>query len=206
LKLILVRHGETSWNECRRIQGCDSDIELNETGLEQARRLATFLENEQIAGIVSSPLRRALSTAEAIASRHQLPVEVDQRLRELKVGDLEGMPYSNLTTTFSQFLMQWWQDGGAVKLPNGESLADLQDRAWNVVENLLQKHKDAAAESKDGAAVVVSHYFVTLVIILKALDLSLNCFTRFRLDLGGVSVLEFRDFGTRLLGFNDTSY
>jgi broad specificity phosphatase PhoE len=206
LKLILVRHGETSWNECRRIQGCDSDIELNETGLEQARRLATFLENEQIAGIVSSPLRRALSTAEAIASRHQLPVEVDQRLRELKVGDLEGMPYSNLTTTFSQFLMQWWRDGGAVKLPNGESLADLQDRAWNVVENLLQKHKAAAAESKDGAAVVVSHYFVTLVIILKALDLSLNCFTRFRLDLGGVSILEFRDFGTRLLGFNDTSY
>lgn len=206
MKLILVRHGETFWNECRRIQGCDSDIELNETGLEQARRLAAFLEKERIAAIVSSPLRRALSTAEAIADRHQLPVEIDQRLRELKVGDLEGMPYSSLSTTFSQFLMQWWQDGGAVKLPNGESLVDLQDRAWSVVEKLLPKHKAAAAESKDGAAVVVSHYFVTLVIILKALDLSLDCFTRFKLDLGGVSILEFRDFGTRLLGFNDTSY
>jgi broad specificity phosphatase PhoE len=206
LKLILVRHGETFWNECRRIQGCDSDIELNETGLEQARRLAAFLEKERIAAVVSSPLRRALSTAEAIADRHQLPVEVDQRLKELKVGDLEGMPYSNLSSTFSQFLMQWWQDGGAVKLPNGESLVDLQDRAWSVIEKLLPKHKAAEAESKDGAAVVVSHYFVTLVIILKALDLSLECFTRFKLDLGGVSILEFRDFGTRLLGFNDTSY
>jgi broad specificity phosphatase PhoE len=206
LKLILVRHGETFWNECRRIQGCDSDIELNETGLEQARRLAAFLEKERIAAVVSSPLRRALSTAEAIADRHQLPVEVDQRLKELKVGDLEGMPYSNLSSTFSQFLMQWWQDGGAVKLPNGESLVDLQDRAWSVIEKLLPKHKAAEAESKDGAAVVVSHYFVTLVIILKALDLSLECFTRFKLDLGGVSILEFREFGTRLLGFNDTSY
>ena len=206
MKLILVRHGETFWNECQRIQGCDSDIELNETGLKQAKRLASFLENEQIAAVLSSPLRRALSTAETIADRHQLPVKVDQRLRELKVGDLEGMPYSNLTTTFSQFLMQWWHDGGAAKLPNGESLVDLRDRAWNVVEKLLQEHKASVPESKDTAAVVVSHYFVTLVIILKALDLSLDCFTRFKLDLGGVSILEFRDFGTRLLGFNDTSY
>jgi broad specificity phosphatase PhoE len=63
-----------------------------------------------------------------------------------------------------------------------------------------------AAENRDTAAVVVSHYFVTLVIILKALGLPVNCFTKFRLDLGGVSILEFRDTGTRLLTFNDTSY
>jgi broad specificity phosphatase PhoE len=206
LKLILVRHGETFWNEGQRIQGCDSDIELNETGMEQARRLAAFLENEPIAVVLSSPLQRAVSTAEAIASGHQLRVELDQRLRELKVGDLEGMSYSNLTTTFSQFLMKWWQDGGAVKLPNGESLVELQERAWSGIEDLLEKQKATAAGNKDTAVVVVSHYFVTLVIILKALDLPVNCFTKFRLDLGGVSILEFRDFGTRLLTFNDTSY
>lgn len=206
MKLILVRHGETFWNEGRRIQGCDSDIELNETGLEQAKRLAVFLKDEPIAVILSSPLRRAVSTAEAIASRHQLPIEIDQRLRELKVGDLEGMSYSSLTTTFSQFLMQWWRDGGAVRLPNGESIVELQERAWNVIEDLLDKQKAGAAENKDTTAVIVSHYFVALVIILKALDLPVNCFTRFRLDLGGVSTLEFREFGTRLLTFNDTSY
>jgi broad specificity phosphatase PhoE len=206
LKLILVRHGETRWNEGKRIQGGDSDIELNETGLEQARRLAAFLRSEPIATILCSPLQRAVSTAEIIANHHQLPIEIDERLRELKVGDLEGMSYSSLTTTFSQFLMQWWQDGGAVKLPNGESIVELQQRAWSAIENLLEKQKAAAAENRDTAGVVVSHYFVTLVIILKALDLSVNCFTKFRLDLGGVSILEFRDTGTRLLTFNDTSY
>jgi broad specificity phosphatase PhoE len=102
--------------------------------------------------------------------------------------------------------MQWWQDGGAVKLPNGESIVELQQRAWSAIENLLEKQKPAAAENRDTAAVVVSHYFVTLVIILKALDLPVNCFTKFRLDLGGVSILEFRDTGTRLLTFNNTSY
>ena len=86
-----------------------------------------------------------------------------------------------------------------MKLPNGESLIELQQRAWKVIEGLLAKHKD-------GTVVVVSHYFVTLAIILKALELPLDCFTRFKVDPGGVSILEFRDFGARLVTFNDTSY
>jgi len=199
LKLILVRHGETHWNKDGLVQGGDSDIELNDTGLEQARKTAAFLKNEPIVAILSSPLQRAIATAEVIASQHHLPVEIDQGLRELKVGDLEGMSISNLRTTFSRFLLQWRQDGEATKLPNGESLIDLQQRAWKVIEGLLEKHND-------GTAVVVSHYFVTLTIILKALNLPLDCLTKFRLDLGGVSILEFRDYGARLVTFNDTSY
>jgi len=206
LKLILIRHGETYWNDERRIQGGDSDIELNDTGLEQVRKLAAFLENEPIIAIFSSPLQRATATAKVIASHHQLPVEIDQGLRELRVGELEGMSVSNLSTTFSQFLMQWWQDKGATKLPNGESLVELQQRAWKVIERLLERHKTSPEHSKDATVVVVSHYFVTLVIILKALDLPLDCFIKFKLDLGGVSILEFRDYGARLLTFNDTSY
>jgi len=199
LKLILVRHGETYWNKERRVQGGDSDIELNDTGSEQARKLAAFLENEPITAILSSPMQRTIATAKIIASQHQLPVEIDQGLRELKVGELEGMPVSNLSTTFSQFLMQWWQDRGAMKLPNGESLIELQQRAWKVIEGLLEKHKDETV-------VVVSHYFVILAIIFKALDLPLDCFTKFKIDPGGVSILEFWHFGARLVTFNDTSY
>ena len=206
MKLILVRHGETYWNDERRIQGGDSDIELNDTGLEQARKLAAFLENEPVAAILSSPLQRAIATAEVIASHHQLPVEVDQGLRELKVGELEGMSVSNLSTTFSQFLMQWWQDGGAVKLPNGESLVELQQRAWKAVERLLERHKTSPEHNEGTTMIVVSHYFVTLAIILKALNLPLDCFTKFKVDLGGVSILEIQDYGPRLMTFNDTSY
>jgi probable phosphoglycerate mutase len=206
LKLILVRHGETHWNEGKRIQGCDSDIELNETGLEQTRRLAAFLKNEAISAILSSPLRRAKSTAEAIASNHRLPVEVDHRLKELKVGEMEGMSVADLRTTFSRFLMQWWQDGAAKKLPNGESLVELQRRAWDVIEHVLERHKADPKHNEDATVVVVSHYFTTLAIILKALELPLDHFVKFKVDLAGVSILEFRDHGTRLLAFNDTSY
>jgi len=199
LKLILIRHGETYWNEERLIQGGDSDIELNNTGLNQAKKLAAFLKNEPITAILSSPLQRATATAEVIASHHQLSVKVDQGLRELRVGELEGMSISNLSTTFSQFLMQLWQGRGSTKLPNGESLAELQQRAWKAVESLLAQHKD-------GTPVVVSHYFVTLVIILKALNLPLDYFTKFKIDPGGVSIIEIQDYGPRLVVFNDTSY
>ena len=199
MKLILIRHGETYWNEERRIQGGDSDIELNNTGLNQAKKLAAFLKNEPITAILSSPLQRATTTAEAIASHHQLSVKVKQGLRELRVGELEGMSVSNLSTTFSQFLMQLWQGKGSTKLPNGESLAELQQRAWKAVESLLAQHKD-------GTVAVVSHYFVTLAIIFKALDLPLDYFTKFKVDPGGVSIIEIQDYGPRLVVFNDTSY
>jgi broad specificity phosphatase PhoE len=206
LKLILVRHGETHWNKDGLIQGADSDIELNDTGLEQARRLAVFLRNEPITTVLSSPLRRAIATAEVIASQHQLAVETDEGLKELKVGDLEGVSISNLSTTFSRFLLKWWQDGEAMKLPNGESLVDLQQRVWKAIDGLMERQKTGSDLDTDGTAVVVSHYFVTLAIILKALDLPLEYFIKFKLDLGGVSILEFRDYGARLVTFNDTSY
>ena len=199
MKLILIRHGETYWNAERRIQGGDSDIELNNTGLNQAKKLAAFLKNEPITAILSSPLQRATATAEVIASHHQLSVKVDQGLRELRVGELEGMSVSNLSTTFSQFLMQLWQGKGSTKLPNGESLSDLQRRAWKAVESLLTQHKD-------GTVAVVSHYFVTLAIIFKALDLPLDYFTKFKVDPGGISIIEIQDYGPRLVVFNDTSY
>jgi broad specificity phosphatase PhoE len=206
LKLVLIRHGETHWNKDGLVQGGESDIQLNDTGLEQARKLAAFLENESITAILSSPLQRATATAEVIASLHQLPVEIDQGLRELKVGDLEGTSISKLTTTFSQFLLQRWQDRETTRLPNGESLVELQGRAWEVIERLLERCRSSPERNQNTSVVIVSHYFVTLAIILKALGLPLDYLIRFKVDLGGLSVLEFRDYGARLVTFNDTSY
>ena len=129
-----------------------------------------------------------------------MPVELDDGLKELGVGELEGLLAANLGTTFSKFLMRWWQgEKLGEKLPGGESLVELQQRSWAVVERLLAKHND-------GTLVTVSHYFVILTIILKALDLPLASFIKFKLDPGGISMLEFGDYGTRLIAFNDTSY
>ncbi|MFP3898787.1 MAG: histidine phosphatase family protein [Dehalococcoidia bacterium] len=206
MKLILVRHGETHWNHEKRVQGGDADIELNETGLAQARKVAAFLKHEPVTAVLSSPLQRARATAEIIAGHHSLPLQIAEGLREIRVGELDGMTLSSLTTTFSQFLVKWWQDRAGTELPDGESFAQLQNRAWKVVEGLLDGEETVPAQGQEKAVVVVSHYFVILAIILKALDLPPDSFTRFKVDLAGVSTLEFADLGTRLVTFNDTSY
>ncbi len=198
MRVILVRHGETYWNEQRRVQGGDSDVELNEVGLKQAAKLVSFLKNENIDAVISSPLKRALVTAQIIAGQHRLPLEIHDGLKEIDVGELEGLSLSSLSITFSQLLMQWWQ-GGAERLPGGGSFVELQGRCWRAVDPLLLKYED-------GTVVIISHYFVTLAIIFKALDLPLEYLAKFRVDLGGVSILEFEDYGARLLQFNDTSY
>lgn len=206
MKLILVRHGETSWNKERRVQGGDSDIELNEIGLEQARKLGTYLKNENIIAVYASPMQRAVATAEAIACHHQLPVEVAPGLREIRVGELEGVSISDLSTTFSLFLMQRWKERGAMGSPDGETIVDLQQRVWKVIEGVMRRHEGSDGRKEGSAVVIVSHFFVILATILKAIDLPPDCFTKFRVDLGGVSILEFNRRGTRLLTFNDTSY
>jgi len=199
LKLILIRHGETYWNKERRIQGGSSDTELSEVGLKQASRLTSFLKGENVSVIVSSPLKRALDTAKAIASQHKITVKIDAGLKEIEVGEMEGLSLSSLSTDFSQYLMRGWQEGGSGRLPGGESFVELQQRSWACVERLLAEHKDRTA-------VVVSHYFVILAIIFKALGLQLDCLPKFRVDTGGVSIIELNERGPRLVLFNDTSY
>ncbi len=199
MKLILIRHGETYWNKERRIQGGSSDTELSEVGLKQANLLTSFLKGENVSVIVSSPLKRALDTAKAIASQHKIPVEIEAGLKEIEVGEMEGLSASSLNTGFSQYLMRGWQEGGSGRLPGGESFVELQHRSWACIERLLAEHKERTA-------VVVSHYFVILAIIFKALGLQLDCLPKFRLDTGGVSIIEFNERGPRLVLFNDTSY
>lgn len=199
MRLILIRHGETFWNRERRIQGGGSDTELSEVGLKQAEIVTSYLTEENVVAIISSPLKRALDTARAIASQHQLPVEVDTGLGEIEVGELEGLSLSNLTTTFSQYLLGSWREGGSQRLPGGESFVELQQRSWACVEGLLAKHKD-------GTVVIVSHYFVILAIIFRALGLPLEYLTKFRIDTGGVSIVEFGERGTRLVAFNNVSF
>ena len=209
MRLILVRHGETHWNEKRLVQGGDADIELNDTGLAQARKVGAFLAAEPITAVLSSPLQRASVTAGMIASRHGLPVEVDERLRELRVGDLDGLSIAALSTTFSQFLLQRWQQVGAGRVPDGETFSELQDRTWKVVQDVLERARPVCANpgsNTEPTMVIVSHFFVTLAIIIRALELPTDSFTRFTVGLAGVSILEFRDSLTRLVTFNDTSY
>jgi broad specificity phosphatase PhoE len=82
----LARHGETTSNKERRFQG-QLDVPLNETGREQARALAERVRGEPLAALYASPLSRARETAEIVGEAIGLPVQLDERFKEVDVGD-----------------------------------------------------------------------------------------------------------------------
>ena len=196
IRLMLVRHGETAWNQERRIQGGSSDVELSEVGRKQAERLGLALKEMKIDAIYSSPLKRALDTAQAIASQHKLTVRVESDLREMEVGDLEGVPIAELGANFSQFLLEWRQGQGLEKLPGGESVADLADRVWETVQDIIEKHRRETV-------VVVSHYFAVVVIICKALGWPLTRLERIRVQNGSINIIDLGDGHPYLVSLGD---
>src|SRR4030042_3394857 len=129
-----------AWNQERRIQGGSSDIELSEVGKEQVARLGLALKGMNIDAIYSSPVKRALDTAQSIAGYHSLTVQVEPDLREMEVGELEGISIAELGTSFSQFLLRWRQGLGTEKLPGGESVEELADRVWVIIQSITNRY------------------------------------------------------------------
>ena len=199
IRVILVRHGETEWNRLRRIQGGNSNIPLNENGEQQAESVALRLKAEQIQAICSSPLQRSLDTAQAIARHHQMEVDLEPDLVELNLGELEGTLIDDLVKSFNELLITNSQGEALPRVPGGESLIEVQQRAWGAVQRLVSQHPE-------GVIVVVSHFFAILTIICSALNLPLAQMRRLRLGPGSISTLAFDKQTPRLVLFNDTCH
>jgi broad specificity phosphatase PhoE len=195
----LVRHGETSWNQQRRIQGGSTETLLSEIGKKQVKNLGLALKAEPVTAIYSSPLKRALDTANAISRHHKLKVQIEPELRELEVGDFEGISVETLTTDFSHFLVHWREGQGSEQLPGGESLVDLQGRSWGIVQRIV-------ALQHEGTVVIVSHYFAIVTIICAALGLPPNGIRRFRVNVGSMTVLDFKNGLPRLISLGDACH
>lgn len=103
-ELWLIRHGQTDWNLEKRFQG-RSDVPLNDTGRAQAQTLAATLRSETFAAIYSSPLQRALQTAQALAGQLNLPIQIDPGLVESAHGDWEGMLFSEIKEQYPDLLL-----------------------------------------------------------------------------------------------------
>jgi broad specificity phosphatase PhoE len=200
MRLILVRHGETDWNLQSRVQG-QSDVELNEVGREQASALALRLKEERFDTLYTSPLKRALETAQAINRFHDVKVIIEDGLKEMNVGELDGLVIAEIKNRYASFWQRWIGDSCAsVIFPQGESLQQLQGRVWATVQRIKERHRH-------GTVVAVSHYFAIMGIICMAIKLDISQFRRFYpLDAAAISILDFAESGAVLRLFNDTCH
>jgi broad specificity phosphatase PhoE len=188
MQIFLVRHGATDWNLQGRCQG-STDRDLSDVGIRQAERIATLLSNELIHAIYSSNLRRSRRTAEFISEPHDLPVMIEDGVRELDHGELEGLTFNEIKTNYADFLTHWRSIPAEICVPGGERLADVAERAWNGLNEIVQRHRQAQS------IVVVSHNFPILGILCRVTGTHLNEYRAFRLDPCGVTRLCYDGHG-----------
>lgn len=199
MELILVRHAETAHNRDGLVQG-RADHELSDRGRAQAAALARALRDRPVQAVYSSPLRRALATAEAVAAAHGLPVRVEPDLTELDVGEMEGLSLPEMRERYADFLQRWLSpEAPGLPLPGGESLEACQARVWGVIQRIREAHPE-------GTVVVVSHNFALMTVLCRLLGLPLAGFRRLRQSVAGYSVAEVREGRTLLRRLNETCH
>ncbi len=198
LRLLLVRHGQTSYNENQRWHD-HSDIALTSLGVSQAHATAAALRNERPVAIYASPLRRSIQTADLLASAHDLKAIEKAGLSEIDAGELGGLTYEEITKKFPDFFRSWETDPVHTTPPAGETMASLQSRCWSAVNEIIKSHTDATV-------IVVSHSFSIASIICKAIKLPLSSFRSLRIDLGSISELSIYDEIAILSRLNDTNH
>ncbi len=145
IELYIVRHGQTPWNAERRIQG-STDIRLLEEGRQMAKVTGETWEKAGLTfdAVYSSPLNRAYETAQLVSGYTGLPIVIDQRLRELNFGCLEGKIYLHLyDAEYDSAHGTFFSRPELYETPeNGESLQEICDRGKEFLEDILSKHSD----------------------------------------------------------------
>lgn len=149
-RICLVRHGETTWNAEKRIQG-QIDIGLNAAGLAQAEAAADWLSDQTVTALYSSDLLRARQTAERIAVRLNLPPVFKPEFRERRYGFFEGLTYDEARARYpAEYLLFETRDPQFVIPIGGESLQQLHERVHAGLHGI-------AAEHPNQTIVVVTH-------------------------------------------------
>lgn len=198
MNLILIRHGETDWNRTGRCQGV-ADIDLNDTGRRQIEELAHSLRDADIRAVYSSDLMRALRTAKRIASHHDLDVNIDKDLREMDQGDLEGLLFEEIRDRYADVLREWRESPETLMLPGGESLLQVEQRAWSVFEKLNRLH---AGET----VVAVSHNLTITALLCKITGVGLRGFRNFNLRAASKNLIVSLNGNIEVRQLNDVSH
>lgn len=197
-RLILIRHGRTEWNRVERLRG-RADIGLDEVGMKQAGAVAERVAYWRVPAIYSSPLRRALTTAEILAQRIGLKVEILPGIIDIDYGEWQGLSLEEAAAKDSSLYATWLESPDKVKFPGGESLAEVRERATSAVNDLIAQHQGENIA-------VVSHKVVCQLLVLNLLGLDNSHFWQITQDVSAVNLFEMRDSAPSALLINDVCH
>ena len=185
MNLLIVRHGETTWNREGRYQG-RTDVPLSDEGEAQARALGQRLAGLPIAIALASPLARTRRTAEAILGDRKVVLEPEAALIEISHGQWEGQLASDIEHSHAEMFGTWRTrpDRHVPAGPDAETLGDVEERAWPVLV------RTCARLGADETALIVAHDAVNRVLLCRVLGLPLTRVWTFRQSPASLNVLS----------------
>ena len=198
-RLILVRHGQTDWNVKERFRG-RFDVPLNETGVRQARLTARRISNTwKPSAVYSSPLIRAMTTAQAIAQPFSLPVQELPEIIDMNFGAWEGLSPDEVRTQWPEALAAWYSAPHTVLIPGGESLHHVRYRCEHALDILEEAHPHQTV-------IAVGHTDLNRTLLLLVLGLGNDRLWHLRQDTCAINEIEIENGNFTLVSMNETSH
>jgi broad specificity phosphatase PhoE len=197
-RLLLVRHGESTWNREHRIQG-QSDPPLSDDGRRQAAHLGRRLAARRFRGFYSSDLERAFETSQVIAQATGSQPMPMQELREVFLGEWEGLNTDEIAERYPDAWARWREEPSWDLAPGGEGAAPFASRVESALDRIFKRHPD-------GDVLVVTHGGVIQVALHQAVGRPSHGLFPFRIQNASISVIERRDGRLIVTGVNDVAH
>ncbi len=140
--IIFLRHGQAENNTKKILAGRSPGVNLTETGIKQVEQAGLMLKSLNISKIYSSPIDRALQTAEIVGKHCDLEITNDDRLIELDMGKFTKMPYEQIFAKHGNVFLKFYEGSNEVSENGVETFANVQKRVFDMVDFVVNKHKN----------------------------------------------------------------
>jgi len=197
-RVLLVRHGESTWNAERRVQG-QLDPPLSQLGREQAEKLAARLASASISALYASDLSRASETARPLVPAVGCEIRFCPELREIALGEWEGKTAAELGREYPELWQGWLDEPDWALVPGGEPPEAFGARVDRAFEAVTAAHPGALIAC-------VTHGGVIQALLRRVLGQSLHGLFPFRIDNGSITRLEKSAGGVTVAGVNDVCH
>jgi probable phosphomutase (TIGR03848 family) len=197
-RLLLIRHADNDWVRSGRLAGWTPDIHLNETGQRQAEALGERLAAAKLRAVYSSPLERAVETAQAVLKHHpDLELRIEEGLGEVHFGAWTGKRLRKLARTRLWQVVQGYPSG--MRFPKGESFHEMQARVVGTLERI-------AGEHPQGTVAIFSHSDVIKAVVAHYAGMHLDLFQRIVISPASISIIDLHRMRPFIVRLNDISH
>jgi broad specificity phosphatase PhoE len=198
IRILLIRHGATDLLG-RVLYGRMPGVHLNGVGFAQAQALAHGLQARyRLTEVISSPMERALETARPIAETQHLGVSLEEAFTEIDFGSWMGKPFSELHD--EELWKRYYRFRATTRPPGGESMMDVQSRAWESISRILERH----ANARGACIAVVTHGDVIRALLLLVLGMSIDHIQRIEAAPASISEILIDRSELRVRTINET--